>query len=211
MSSSPNPFTVEVSSRLQHSAAEVARLLCDIKTITPEGARRIVARYTAAVEGNFVAWMGAAVVTARSLQGRYASAENLFVEIRDDHASMLHAFSATAQALPDKDHFVHIEHDVLAIRAMVSEMSGIKNLALMAALENLSAVFIPYLQSLAVICGSDNIAYTMIHGEADVKHADQFLWALAEECTHHNDPLPMVDDALTKTTKLLKTIFTPSS
>ena len=70
---------------------------------------------------------------------------------------------------------------------MVGEMSGLKNLTLMAVLENTSVEFIPFLEKLATQLGSSNTVYTKIHGEADAAHAQQFAWALDHERYHYDE------------------------
>ena len=174
---------------------------------TDEEARTIIRRYTAVIEGNFMAWMGAAALTARSIQGRYAAEENLWVELKDDHAGMLRAFAQAANANPGSNDYAAINDVVSSMRKMVSEMSGLKNLALMAVLENTSATFIPVLEKLAVQLGSTNLVYTKIHGEADVAHADQFTWALEHEIAHHPEAEKQINEAVALSTDFLKKIF----
>jgi hypothetical protein len=175
--------------------------------MTPQSAQRLIRRYTAAIEGNFVAWMGATAISARSIQGRYAASENLWVEMKDDHAGMLHAFARDAQALPSAEDFAYVEEVVEHVRGVVAEMSGLKNLTLMAILENTSAEFIPLLESLAKSLGSTNLKYTLIHGEADIVHADQFSWAVEYEKAHYENPQKEIADATNMTIRFLERIF----
>lgn len=175
--------------------------------IEPVIAARIIRRYTAAIEGNFVAWMGAAAISARSVQGRYAASENLWVEMKDDHAGMLHDFARAAHALPDAEDYEYVDKAVGKVRSLVAEMSGLKNLTLMAALENTSAEFIPLLEEFARKQGSTNLKYTIMHGEADKDHAQQFSWAVEHEKPFCTDVNPQIKEATNFAIEFLKTIF----
>lgn len=175
--------------------------------ISSDQARKIIQKYTAAIEGNFVGWMGAAAISARSVEGRYAASENLWVEMKDNHASMLRSFATSANAEPDQESFAQVAREVESIRGMVSEMSGLKNLVLMAVLENTSAEFIPLLEKLAIACGSTNILYTKVHGEADILHANQFLWAVEHEKLHYENPEVIIEEAINTTVRFLLHLF----
>ncbi len=90
---------------------------------------------------------------------------------------------------------------------MVGEMSGLKNLTLMAVLENTSVEFIPFLEKLATQLGSSNKVYTKIHGEADAAHAQQFAWALDHEKDHYEDANSIIDIAMETTLSFLEQVF----
>jgi hypothetical protein len=172
-----------------------------------EQSRTIIRRYAAAIEGNFVAWMGAAVITGRSLEGRFAASENLYVEMKDNHAGMLRDFARAAQAEPAQEDYAATQSVVSDIRSLVAEMSGLKNLTLMATLESTSAVFVPWLAELAQKSGSSNLHYTNVHGEADIEHANQFIWALEREQKQHENPEPIIADTIERVKKFLLTVF----
>lgn len=93
-----------IKMQLHNARTEVAAFLPK-QALSDVQARDVLQRYTAAIEGNFVAWMGAAVITARSVQGRYAASENLWVEMKNDHAGMLRKFVAACAS-----HSVRIRH-----------------------------------------------------------------------------------------------------
>lgn len=170
-------------------------------------ARQVIGRYIAAIEGNFVSWMAATAVSCRSLQARFAVEENLYVEMHENHPGMLRSFAKAAGSEPCLEDFQAVQVEVDKIRVLVGEMSGLKNLTLMAALENTSAVFIPVLAELARNAGSKDLSYTDIHGEADVAHAEQFLWALEYESKHYTDPEVATQMVLELASKLLECIF----
>ncbi len=176
-----------------------------------ESKRRILKQYVAAIEGNFVSWMGTAAICARSIQGRYAASENLWVEMRDDHAGMLRTFAKSAGCEPSTEDYQAVEDAVLNIRHLVSRLSGLECLTLMATLEHTSAAFIPWLESIAKELGSDNLKYTVIHGEADIAHADQFAWAVSHEMTLHDNGEAIVKETIDKTVEFLKAIFDNTS
>lgn len=186
---------------------DIARQLPEVENIPVEKCRQIIRRYTAAFEGNFVSWMGATAISTRSVEGRYASAENLYVEMRDNHAGMLRDFAISVQAEPDEEDYKDMYVGVTEIRNLVSEMSGLKNLALMATLESTSAAFIPWLAKIAQKCGSTNLHYTDVHGEADIEHANQFVWALEHEQSHFENCEQAIDETLEKTKQFILNIF----
>lgn len=200
---------IDVKSKLVQATTEIQIAL----PVQPsdEQARSFLSRYSAAIEGNFIAWMGAAALTARSIQGRYAAEENLWVEIKDDHAGMLHSFIKSTHAEPGSDDYAAIELAVADIRNLLGSMSGLKNLTLMAVLENTSTTFIPLLAKLAKQLGSTNLAYTNVHGEADIAHADQFTWAVEHEMTHHENAEQKIDEAIATSINLLRTIFSENA
>ena len=164
--------------------ADISASLPDPKTIDVERARRILARYCAAFEGNFTSWMGAAVVSARSHAGRYAASENLMVEIRDDHPTMLRQFVRHAGATPTVEDQADICMALENYRGLFARMSGLRNLSAMAVLEGSSSKFIPWLGELAKKSGGRSFKYVEVHGEVDVEHAKQFLWAVGAEIEH---------------------------
>lgn len=175
--------------------------------LSEQECREILQRYVAAIQGNFVNWMAGATVSARSLQSRFAAEENIYVEIRDNHPEMLRNFAIATSAEPTLEHFHFVLPEVNMVNAMVSEMSGAKSIMLMAILENTSAVFIPFLAAIAKKLGSNELIYTDVHGEADIDHANQFLWALSYEKNHYPDSDMQMQLACNTSLQLLKKIF----
>jgi hypothetical protein len=195
------------SSLFAAAEQEVRSFLVPAQNLSPSESRKMIAQYTAAIAGNFVPWMAAASVSARSLQGRFACEENLFQEMCDDHPGMLEQFSLSANAQPTLNDTRHVIDAVQSIRTMVSEMNGLKNIALMTCLEGTSKIFIPYLAELATRRGSKNLAYTDAHGVADAKHAEQFLWAISYEEKFYENTKEIMDTATQQSLQLLRTIF----
>ena len=159
----------------------VARCLVPLDELGKGRMRRIMQKYVAAVEPNFIPWVAAGVISARSVQGRYAASENLLEEIQGDHQEMLRDFAMDADCEPEAKHYRIVRLAVQNIRNLVGQMDGLQNIAFLAHLENTSAAFIPYLAQIAKRLGSKNFTYTDAHGIADVEHAKQFLWALGHE------------------------------
>lgn len=152
--------------------------LAQNKTTDPEQASAILYTYAQIFEGNFVSWMAGAMLTARSPYARYAASENLWVELKDNHPGMLRAFIESCQVKPWPNKSLA---ELEKVRQEVGELSGLKNIALMAILENTSEIFIPYLAILAKQLGCQNFEYTDAHGVTDILHAEQFTKALQEE------------------------------
>jgi len=194
--------------KLASATASAKTFLKPLDGASDDIARKTIKRYTAAIEGNFLAWMGGASISARSVVSKFAADENLWVEIRDDHPSMLRNFAKCAKAEPDAEDFQYVHDEVMKIRNLVGELSGVKNITLMAALENTSASFIPYLAELAKKLGCTDLTYTDVHGEADIEHANQFLEALSDEQKlGYQNAEKEIDDTLALTLGLLKKIF----
>lgn len=167
----------------------------------------ILKKYVAAIEGNFIAWMGTAVLCTRSVQGKYAASENLWVEVKEDHAGMLRAFARAANCEPDLSAYQAVSSEVASIRRMVSRLSGLECLTLMAVLENTSSVFVPWFEKIAVELGSTDVTYTKIHGDADIEHANQFSWALSNEMEHYENAELVMQQAANTTVQFLRGIF----
>lgn len=195
----------EIQNKLLEARARVRSFVPS--HVSNEDAHKILARYATAFEGNFIAWMGAAVLLARSVQAKYAASENLWVELRDNHAGMLHGFIVSTGVEASCSSMREIEDSIVAIRRMLADMSGVKSLALMAYLENTSAEFIPFLGNIAQQLGNTDDTYVRIHGEADVAHADQFAWALSYEISDDDQAFEKLDEAFGVGEDLLRAIF----
>lgn len=193
---------------LLESACAQVRAFLPTEEISDEHARLILQLYVAAIEGNFISWMGAAALTARSIQGRYAAQSNLYVELKADHAGMLRNLAKQTSSEPSWQHYRMVDIDVLEVRGMVSQMSGLYNLVLMAVLENTSIDFIPVLEKMAKQLHAYDLTYTQVHGEADAVHANQFAEALEHECREgYLNPDSDMAIAARVTVGLLESIF----
>jgi len=191
----------------QKQTEQVRKYLGNVEFVSEHDAKRTIAKYTAAIEGNFIPWMSAAVIHSRSLQAEYAAKENLEVELGDDHPGMLRQFSIDAHAEPTLDDYRSVQDAVKSIRNLSREGSGLVAITVIATLENTSAAFIPFLAGLAKKRGSKNLTYTDIHGGADIEHANQFIWALEYEKIHYQYPDPTIDQAIQSTCQFIYSIF----
>ncbi len=192
---------------MERAKAELRDRLKRLELISIVEAKDIIGRYTAAVEGNFVPWMTAALVYAKSPSGRYAAKENLEVEISDNHQGMLRDFATSANAEPSLEHYQTVQEEITSMRKLIGKGNGLEALTVMATLENTSSIFIPYLADLAKKRGSTNLQYTNIHGEADKEHAQQFIWAIEDEIKLHGQADKKIDLAISQTLDYLKVIF----
>lgn len=187
---------------------EVKNLLPKASELTNEQARKIIQRYTAAIEGNFLSWMSGATISVSSIISKFAVDENLWVEIKDNHPGILRLFAQQVNAEPNSEDYRYVQKELNAVREIVAELSGIKTIALMAVLENTSATFIPFLAELGKRLGAKDFTYTDVHGEADIEHANQFLEALTDEKSlGYINPDKSIDEAINLTIALLRKIF----
>jgi hypothetical protein len=182
-----DPATIFASAR-----AKVREALIAPDSLSDDQCRRIIRRYAAGVGNNFVKWLAAGTVSCRSLEARYATAENLHIELRDDHPGMLHDFATSSAAEPETDDYRYAHAEALHVQNHVSEMSGVFLISLVGTLENVSLDYIPWLGILSKRLGNDNMRYVDIHGEADIEHAKQFHWALEREAPLHSEPRPLM-------------------
>lgn len=183
-----------------------------IKNMSDKESKDIIARYSAAIEGNFVPWLAAGVIQARSIQGRYACAENLEVEISQKHQEMLRYFYVTANAEPDTSHFRAVSSAVSSVRCEIARGRGLETLALLATLEMTSSIFIPVLGVLAKQRNHlSDLTYVEVHGSADTHHAAQLRWALKYEAKYQDEQGFYAGEGCKAAVCLLQAIFAPSS
>src|SRR3989344_5276827 len=96
----------------QQATEEIKERLKPIETVSIEEAGNIIGRYTAAVEGNFVPWMAAAMIYANSPEGKKTAQGNLRIEIVQNHPGMLRQFAEAAGAGPSLEHYHAVEFGV---------------------------------------------------------------------------------------------------
>lgn len=194
--------------KFEGATHEVAGFLRPVEQLAAEEGRKVIQRYVAVFEGNFLSWMSGGSIAARSLGARYAADENLLVELRDNHPGMLRGFAVSCAAEPEREDYAYMQKDIAIIRNMTKELSGLKNICLMGVLENTSAAFVPYLAELGKKLGCEDFTYTNVHGEADIQHANQFLEALTDEQMHgYVSSEKDIDSTIQLTLQLLKRIF----
>lgn len=155
-------------------------ILPPIESLSIIECKEIIRRYVAVVEGNSQSWLAGASIAARSVLGRIIAQENLWIELKENHASLLRQFAINADAEPDIEDFHAVSGVVERIRKLVAEFSGLKSIALMTIIESGINTY-PYLASLARKVGSCDFNYTNVHEIEDMEHAVKFYKALTAE------------------------------
>lgn len=197
-----------LTERFKAATENAERMLLPLDTVTDRGMHTILGRYTAIIEPNFVSWMAAAMIFARSQDARYTAIENLEVEIGDNHAGTLRDFSRAARAYPEQEHQIWMDEQLHIVRSMNAQGNGLQNTAWIAYLENTSTAFIPYLAEIAQRRGSNELEYTNVHGAADIGHAEASLYAIDKEMREgYKNPMNTIDYVITRGHRFLERIF----
>jgi Iron-containing redox enzyme len=143
--------------------------------------RGIIARYTAVLEGNFIYWMTATYLSAKSEEAHPILLDNLMEEIRDCHPAMLRNFTMAAHAFPTDSDALEVHQDLTNVRLFLGRLSGVQNLLTMAFFEGFIQQFMAYLAELAEAQGSVERVYTDVHGVCDVTHSQELFRAVSVE------------------------------
>jgi hypothetical protein len=152
-------------------------------TLTNDERRGIIARYTAVLEGNFIYWMTAALIAAKTEEAREELIENLHEEVRDAHPAMLRRFAIAAHAFPTDADAMAVNDDLNKVRVFLGRLSAVQSLVTMAFFEGFIQRFMGYLAGLATAQGSKEMEYTDVHGVCDIAHTEGLFRALAAENT----------------------------
>ena len=199
----------EIRDYLDREIDALIESCADAVDLPAEQGRRIIARYTAVLEGNFIYWMTATYLAVRSREAQAIIEANLREEVRDNHPGMLRRFATAARAIPtDTDRYT-IDPDLQEVRAFVAKLATVKIVAMMAFFEGFIARFMPVLAALAVKQGSKEMEYTDVHGVVDVAHTQGLLDAYAAECaiTPEQAEDPSVLEGVRLLRKLIHTIL----
>jgi hypothetical protein len=178
--------------------------LPDPQKLTSERRRGIIARYSAVLEGNFIYWMTAALIAAKSDEARQILMENLYEEVRDAHPVMLRRFAIAANAFPTDTDSLAVDGDLTKMRRFLGRLSAVQSIVTMAFFEGFIQRFMAYLAELAVAQGSSELEYTDVHGVCDVAHTAGLFRALSLEM--EANPLP-ADRDLFEGIYLLRTLI----
>jgi hypothetical protein len=143
--------------------------------------RGIIARYTAVLEGNFIYWMTATYLSAKSEEAHPILLDNLMEEVRDCHPAMLRNFTIAAHAFPTDSDALEVHQDLTNVRLFLGRLSGVQNLLTMAFFEGFIQQFMAYLADLAGAQGSVERVYTDVHGVCDVTHSQELFRAVSAE------------------------------
>jgi len=144
--------------------------LPDPKLLTDLERRGIVARYTSVLEGNFIYWMTATLMSVKSEAAHPILLENLHEEVTDAHPAMMRKFAIAAGAYPDASDALTVNEELTKMRRFLGRLSGVQSLLTMAFFEGLIQRFMPYLAELASGLGSNEMEYTDVHGVCDIAH-----------------------------------------
>lgn len=163
-----------------------------VETLTPEQQRRMIARYSAVLEGNFIYWMTATLLAVKSEAAKPILIDNLMEEVRDAHPAMLRRFFIAAQSFPTPEDSMAVHEDMTKMRLFLGKLSAVQSLAAMAFFEGFIQRFMGYLASLAAAQGSRDMEYTDVHGVCDIAHTAGLFQALEKELSL--SPLPAGQD-----------------
>lgn len=150
-------------------------------SLTSEERRGIIARYTAVLEGNFIYWMTATLISVKSEGAKPHILENLDEEVREAHPVMLRKFAIAAHAFPTDTDALIVDEDMNNVRRFLGRLSAVQSLATMAYFEGYIQRFMGYLADLASAQGSTEMVYTDVHGVCDIAHTQGLFDALAAE------------------------------
>jgi hypothetical protein len=149
--------------------------------LTSDERRGIIARYSAVLEGNFIYWMTATLISVQSEDARPILLDNLHEEVRDAHPVMLRRFAIGANSFPTDHDALAVDEDLTNVRRFLGRLSGIQSVLTMAFFEGFIQRFMGYLASLATAQGSTEMEYTDVHGVCDIAHTDGLFRALSAE------------------------------
>jgi hypothetical protein len=172
---------VSLKPQVDHVIGELISSLPDPSQLNAEERRGIIARYTAVLEGNFIYWMTAAFLSAKSEEARPILLDNLREEIGDCHPAMLRKFTLAAHAFPTDADALAVHEDLTNVRLFLGRLSGAQNILTMAFFEGFIQQFMDYLATLAGAQGSQERVYTDVHGVCDVAHSQGLFRALSAE------------------------------
>src|SRR5271166_4025702 len=167
--------------RVNQITDEFLGMLPDAAELSASQRRGIIARYSAVLEGNFIYWMTAAYLSAKTDQARSIILDNLREEIVDCHPGMMRRFAIAAQAVPAEADAAEVYSDLSNVRLFVGRLSSVQMVLMMAFFEGLIQKFMPYLADLAARQGSKDMEYTDVHGVCDIAHTAGLFRALDAE------------------------------
>jgi hypothetical protein len=210
-----HPFTLEfrtspshVDAAQEHIGGVIDSLLAslpDPDRLTDDERRRIIARYTAVLEGNFIYWMTATYLSVQSPEAHAIIKDNLQTEVRDNHPGMLRRFAVAAHATSTDLDRRTVDRDLQQVRGFVAKLSALDIVLMMAFFEGFIARFMPHLAALATRLGSSELEYTDVHGVVDVSHTEELFRAFSSELAITPDPPPI--EKLLSGVALLRTLI----
>ena len=181
LTNSNSTLALQIHDRLESAIQELVLALPDPAFLSAEGRRGIIARYSAVLEGNFIYWMTATLLSVKSEESRLIIIDNLREEVRDCHPGMMRRFALAAQAAPTEVDAMAVYGEVTKVRLFLGRLLGVQNLLTMGFFEGFIRQFMSYLADLAERQGSDDLEYTNVHGICDVTHTQELHRAIAAE------------------------------
>ena len=184
ISSSPSLVAANdeaIPGRIQSTVDSLLQELPEPKQLSSEERRRIIARYAAVLEGNFIYWMTATLLSVRSEESRAIVLENLREEVRDCHPGMMRRFALAANAAPTEADAAAVYAPLTRVRLFLGRLSGARSLLTMGFFESFIQQFMAYLADLAQHEGSTDMEYTDVHGVCDITHTQELFRALTAE------------------------------
>jgi hypothetical protein len=182
-------YTAPIEEDVDHAIEDVLASLPDLKQLSADQRRGIIARYTAVLEGNFIYWMTAAYLAVGSEEARSIILDNLREEVRDNHPGMMRRFAMAAHAVPTDSDALAVYRNLSNVRLFVGRLSAVRIVLMMAFFEGLLQRFMPYLAELGRRQGSDEQEYTDVHGVCDIEHTQGLFRAFEAEMTLTPEPL----------------------
>jgi hypothetical protein len=170
-----------IENRIDSAVTDLLRSLPDPGQLSAEERRGIIARFAGTLEGNFIYWMTAAYLAAKSEAARSIILENLGEEIRDCHPAMMRKFARAARALPMDVDALAIDTGLTEVRWFAGRLAGLPIILMMTFFESFLQRFMPFLAELARLQGSAEFEYTDVHGICDVGHTRELFRALTAE------------------------------
>lgn len=170
---------------------ELMASLPEPQQMTSEERRGMIARYTAVLEGNFIYWMTACLLSVKAEDAKPILLDNLNEEIRDAHPVMLRNFAIAAHAFPTDADALAVNDDLNKVRRFLGRLSGVQTVLTMGFFESFIQKFMDPLAKLAIAQGSTDMEYTDVHGVCDIAHSQGLFMALSAEMALN----PMAPDA----------------
>ena len=205
--SSELPVDPAIRARINSMIEDLIRSLPNPKTLTSEERRALIARYSSVLEGNFIYWMTATLLSVHSEEAKPILLENLHEEVRDAHPAMLRRFTIAAHAFPTESDAEIVNDDLTKVRLFLGKLSGVQSVLTMALFEGFIQRFMGYLADLAKAQGSEDMEYTDVHGVCDIAHTEGLFCALAVEMsTNPLDPKEDLYEGANLLRNLLRTI-----
>jgi hypothetical protein len=182
--SQTTPQLQTISSIKQRIATEIDGMMAslpEVKDLSSEQRRSVIARYTAVLEGNFIYWMTATYLSVKAEDAKPVIIDNLREECGDSHPAMMRRFAVAAHAFPTDKDFFAIQEEMTNVRLFLGRLSGVQNVLTMAYFEGFIQQFMAYLADLAKAQGSTDMEYTDVHGVCDIAHTEGLFVALDAE------------------------------